>query len=476
MEKMVMLNGLERGRRFLAQASLLVFGILLAGALRGSGAVGAPALGNGGRLQSLRIDGDFDPGINFLNATAKLRFSGPVGNWQLWLANELQLHWVRGGSMNVLPFASETGLFTVQCPPENELEMSYSGRLASQRDPFAESANPGNAAGSDDLRFLSYVTDYYPHPELDFSAMEMNIRIPSGWNCLGSGTLRSVLPEASGNMYSFANPAAKGMSLVCGRFRQIGQSAAVIPVHLHGWPGFDYRSFYTDAGIARLISFYTERFGALDVPELNILFRRGNNFGGISYSGLIVLNVDKGWMSLSPRACRGLQSGSLLAMDDAWSDLLAHEVSHQWWGGLISWETAADNWITEGLATYSSLLFLRECRGEKAVAKVCRRFRGEVQRYAGKGVPADGNKLKLLHRDKNIYHALVYMKPALMLAALADRIGETELCRRLYAILRECRCRNVGTAEFLQRLSAGDEALRLRLDEWICNRGLPNGL
>jgi hypothetical protein len=98
-----------------------------------------------------------------------------------------------------------------------------------------------------------------------------------------------------------------------------------------------------------------------------------------------------------------------------------------------------------------------------------------VKKYAKLGVPADGFKLKLLNRDLKIYQALVYVKPALMLAAMADTIGEGELCRRLRGILKERRCRNLDTAEFLDVLSGGDENLHARLKEWICSRGLPDG-
>ncbi len=466
--------GQKKWRRALCPFALLVSGIVLSGMLGAAGVVSEPAAGS--RLQSMRVDGYFDPGQNFLDATARLRFSGPAGARQFWLANELQLRWVRGGRMTVEPFASETGLFVVQCPPENELEFSYSGRLASKPDPFEPSPKQGTPGESDDLRFLSYITDYYPHPQLDFASMEMNMRIPSGWNCLGSGTLRAVQSTGGGNTYSFANSEAKGMSLVCGRFQQLARLPGTVPIRLHGWAGFDYRRCYSDAGLARLISFYQERFGALGVPELNILFRRGQNFGGISYSGLIVLNVDDDWTRFQSRTRSNPGATSLLALDNAWNDLMAHELAHQWWGGLVSWETVSDNWITEGLATYSSLLFLKECRGEKAFARVLRRLRNDVKRYAGLGVPADGSKLKLLHRDIRIYQALVYAKPALMLAALADTIGEAELCRRLRSFLADRRGRNVGTLEFLERMSAGDDALRLRLEAWISARGLPERL
>jgi len=38
----------------------------------------------------------------------------------------------------------------------------------------------------------------------------------------------------------------------------------------------------------------------------------------------------------------------------------AHEAAHQWWGDLITWSTYRDQWFSEGLANYSSLMLLQE--------------------------------------------------------------------------------------------------------------------
>jgi hypothetical protein len=470
----------ERQRRMSALViQFIVSALFLAGALCGLGNAAEPALRVDSRLQSTRIDGFFDPARNFLAATARLSYDGPAGDRSFWLAKELQLNSVRGGASTLQPSARESGLFIVQCPAENELELNYSGRLTLGTDPFAAPAEAGENSGpaeSDDCRFLSYIADFYPHPQFDFTPLKMNIRIPSGWNCLGSGVLSSVQAEPTANTFSFDSPEAKGQSLVCGRFRQLDLLPGAVPIRLHGWPEFDYRRFFPPADMPRLLSFYSERFGALPVPELNILFRRGNNLGGVSYSGLIVLNIDESWGFLKPRQRRNLQARSILALDEAMGDLLAHELAHQWWGGVVSWKTSADNWLTEGLATYSSLLYLRERRGEKMFRAALRRFRRTAKLYAGKGVPADGIKLKLLNREINVYQALVYVKPALMLAELADTIGEIEVCRRLRNILTTRRSCNLDTAEFLDLLSTGDPGLRARFEEWICSRGLPEGL
>jgi len=99
-----------------------------------------------------------------------------------------------------------------------------------------------------------------------------------------------------------------------------------------------------------------------------------------------------------------------------------------------------------------------------------------VKKYGMKGASADGFKLKLLNRDLRVYQTLVYVKPALMLAELADAIGEGELCRRLQGILKDRRCCNVDTEDFLRLLSAGDAGQQARLAEWIRGRGLPESL
>lgn len=40
------------------------------------------------------------------------------------------------------------------------------------------------------------------------------------------------------------------------------------------------------------------------------------------------------------------------------ADLMAHELSHHWWGDLITCQTQEDMWINEGMATFSGYMFL----------------------------------------------------------------------------------------------------------------------
>jgi hypothetical protein len=456
---------------------LIVFlGMAFFHLLSGFAAAPGRALPASDELRSLSIDGYYDPERNFLNATAKLNFASTAGERRLWLAEGLDLKSVRSVAQPAVSFRRDNGQFLVLGPGEKDLELTYSGRLERQTDPFASAA--GQESGTepvpvDDYRFLSYIKDFYPNPRIDFTPLSMKFSVPKDWNCLGSGKLCSVQSEQATNTYQFDNSEAKGMALVCGRFTQVGFVDGAIPLKLHGGDGFKFERYFSAADMAGVISFFRERFGPLHVQELNVLFRRGSSFGGVSYNGLIVLNVDESWASRTAKERNEQRRGSPLSLIDAKFDLLAHEMSHQWWGGLISWKAPADNWITEGLATYSTLLLLRERQGEKAYRQALSHLKRWVKKYGAKGACADGFKLKLWNRDLRVYQTLVYVKPALMLAELADAIGEGELCLRLQGILKERRCCNVDTEEFLRLLSAGDESRQARLAEWVRGRGLP---
>lgn len=456
---------------------------ILAGSLCAGTVAGKPAAAD--HLLALELDGAYDPERGFLEATARLSFAGPADQRQLWLADGMQLGSVRAAGETLTDISFSGGELLACGRQWSELELSYSGYLDYAPDPFTVSGSSLQAGGKssagdhdtvDDCRFLSYARDFYPRPCLDFAGLRMNLRLPEGWNCLGSGKRSNGCAATGDGGFRFENPSAKGMALVCGRFQQIGTISGPLTVGLYGWPGFALDRYFSEAQISRILSFYERHFGSLGIHELNLLFCRGHWLGGVSYSGLIVIGVDT---DIPLRTATGQRRPSLqsaLMMSDAGTNLLAHELSHQWWGGLVSWKTIMDNWITEGLATFSSMLYVKETEGEKEYRRIRRDLRRFVKRFAGKAAPAEGGKLRVLFRNPEVYQSQVYAKPALMLAELADTLGEAELLRRLRSILETCRYRSLGSGEFLDLLAGGDPSLRQRLDEWIFSSDLPGDL
>jgi aminopeptidase N len=90
-------------------------------------------------------------------------------------------------------------------------------------------------------------------------------------------------------------------------------------------------------------------------------------FGPYPYDKLAVSNIPysygQGWPSLlyiSSLSFLDSNQRHQLGIDDhVWlTDYFrAHEASHQWWGHVVSWKSYHDQWLSEGFANYSGILY-----------------------------------------------------------------------------------------------------------------------
>jgi hypothetical protein len=104
---------------------------------------------------------------------------------------------------------------------------------------------------------------------------------------------------------------------------------------------------------ARAIRYYAERFGPFPYSQLALTQLPGRESQG--WPGLIFLSsyafLDQTEREDLHMSAAGGLVGQLIP---------AHEAAHQWWGDLIVWATYRDQWFSEGLANYCSLMMLQE--------------------------------------------------------------------------------------------------------------------
>jgi len=104
---------------------------------------------------------------------------------------------------------------------------------------------------------------------------------------------------------------------------------------------------------ARSIRYYTDHFGPFPYSKLALTQLPGRESQG--WPGLVFLSS---YAFLTPEERAPLHMDAAQALGAQY--VPAHEAAHQWWGDLITWKTYRDQWVSEGLANYSSLLFLKE--------------------------------------------------------------------------------------------------------------------
>jgi len=108
---------------------------------------------------------------------------------------------------------------------------------------------------------------------------------------------------------------------------------------------------------------------------------------------------------------------------------IAHETSHQWWGNVVAWRSYRDQWLSEGFAEYSGMLYTYRRAGEGALRDQIKtaRFRQtlvpETDQGVGKGKISEVGPLILgirlnTRKSTNGYQNLTYYKGALVLRML----------------------------------------------------------
>jgi len=108
---------------------------------------------------------------------------------------------------------------------------------------------------------------------------------------------------------------------------------------------------------------------------------------------------------------------------------IAHETAHQWWGDIVSWRSYRDQWLSEGFAEYSGILYTEKREGKGARDELLSRLRESLklspgtETGIGKGRLVDVGPIILGHRlstrkTLGAYQTLIYNKGALVLRML----------------------------------------------------------
>lgn len=108
---------------------------------------------------------------------------------------------------------------------------------------------------------------------------------------------------------------------------------------------------------------------------------------------------------------------------------VAHETAHQWWGNIVAWRSYRDQWLSEGFAEYSGILYTSFRESPKASEELIRELRRSLKDPpvtlvgVGQGKLADVGPIILGHRLNTTktfgaYQTLIYNKGALVLRML----------------------------------------------------------
>ena len=139
---------------------------------------------------------------------------------------------------------------------------------------------------------------------------------------------------------------------------------------------------------ARAIQYFSERFGPYPYSRLALTQMPGRESQG--WPGLVFLS-SYAFLTDAEREQLHFDATRRLLQQQ----IPAHETAHQWWGDLISWSSYRDQWVSEGLANYCSLMMLQQ-KNPAGFREIMERYRLDLVRKDKDGVfPKDAGPVTL---------------------------------------------------------------------------------
>jgi hypothetical protein len=194
---------------------------------------------------------------------------------------------------------------------------------------------------------------------------------------------------------------------------------------------------------------YNQHFGRYPYTELDVVEAPMRNALGVEYPEIVMIGE-----SLYPSPD-----------DPSFQVTVAHEVAHQWWYNLVGNDVFAEPWLDEGLASFTSSLYLEGALGEEAYQGLFGYWQGRYDTLVADGKD-DQITRSLEHFERlgepEVYSGVVYVKSALFFKAVREMIGDQAFFAALHQYFTE---KEYGVATAKDLLSAFEQASGKTLDE-----------
>ncbi|MCB9451033.1 MAG: M1 family metallopeptidase [Anaerolineaceae bacterium] len=150
--------------------------------------------------------------------------------------------------------------------------------------------------------------------------------------------------------------------------------------------------------------------------------------------------------------------------------VIAHELSHMWFGDSVSVKTWKDIWLNEGFATYASWLWFEHDDGPQVLDNIVRDAYGA---YTQPGILTSSVRIGDPSPER-LFDGAVYTRGALTLHALRMKVGDETFFNILRTYYDRYQNSNAGIADFIavaEELSGQD--LGDFFDGWLYQLDLP---
>lgn len=182
------------------------------------------------------------------------------------------------------------------------------------------------------------------------------------------------------------------------------------------------------------IRIFNRKYGKYPYPTCSVV--QSDIGGGMEYPNLVMIESNEygnvTFSNLYAAYYFGRPKGSL-------EFVVAHELAHQWWYGIVGNNEYKEAWIDEPLAQYATLEYYRQKYGQEEFNRVYNRYiKLGVNMFLQSGAGGEKPLNRSLDQfSQDDYYVLIYNKGTMMYKDLQDQLGDEKFDKLLRTLFEE---------------------------------------
>lgn len=287
----------------------------------------------------------------------------------------------------------------------------------------------------------------------DKAILSLNIIAPKGKKCVASGELIEIQEKEEKTLFqwhqNYETPAYT-YGFAIGNFNKTEEKseAVLLEYFSENYSPEELSSIFKDT--QNMLSFFEEKSGI--------------EYYQTTYSQIL---IGDHYQEMSGFSVLKNIYGNMVLKDSTETNLISHELAHQWWGNRITCKRWSHFWLNEAFATYMSAAFNEYRFGKN-------KYLSDINAYLKvyEDIKKRDNDKPLVFRnwvnpsrdDRN----LVYFKGAYVLHLLREEMGSESFWKGIKFYSQKYFGRSVETIDFQKAMEeSSGENLQTFFDKWV---------
>lgn len=318
----------------------------------------------------------------------------------------------------------------------------------------------------------------FDQPDLK-AAFDLKLTLPEDWKAVSAGSIEQTEKRPDNKDVEYYFETAENIptylfSFVAGKFEEYVDSR----------DGFEIRGLYRETDpekvaqmpqimdqVRHSIKWMEEYTGIpFPFPKLDFVIIPGYQFGGMEHIGAIQFNDKRIFLEKNPT------QDQLLSR----AELIAHEVSHMWFGDLVTMKWFDDVWTKEVFANYmASMIVAEQFPDINHNLNFIRNYHiSALEEDRTDGSHPIAQRLDNLKDAGLLYGNIIYKKAPIVMRKLHQLMGDEPFRTGLQKYLRKFSYSNATWDDLIDILSdeAPEANLKAFSQSWVKERGCPTFL